>query len=57
MNELKMLESRCENLKYMTREEMQKQIVELNQEIESLRASNKELARGNTLNGLNICRG
>ncbi len=36
---------------------MQKQIMELNQEIESLRANNKELARGNTLNGLNICRG
>lgn len=57
MAELKMLESRCENLKYMTREEMQKQIIELNQEIESLKTSNKELARGNTLNGLNICRG
>jgi prefoldin subunit 5 len=57
MAELKSLESRCENLKYMTREEMQKRIIEVNQEIESLRANNKELTRGNTLNGLNICRG
>lgn len=36
---------------------MQRQIIDINKEIESLRVSNKELSRGVTLNGLNICRG
>jgi len=36
---------------------MQKQIDHILSEMESLRLENKELTRGVTLNGLNICRG
>lgn len=55
--ELKQLEARCENLKYMSREEMEKQIQHVTQEMESIRVENKELARGVTLNGLTFCKG
>lgn len=55
--ELKVLEGRCENLKYMTREEMEKQVQNVKREIEELRGSNKDLGRDVTLNGLNICKG
>lgn len=54
---MELLQKKCENLKYVTVQDFQKKIESIKGEIETLRNSNKEIQKGNTLRGLAIKKG